>query len=120
MKKSYKGFPAYLFIVFGVMMASQLFTSMMNPNRGSKIGYSEMLAYIEQGVISHVAVEQDTVYARMSESKIPEEHTAWLHWQVYALQVPSRKVSISRAGQGEDLSRILEESKGGRPSKATG
>ena len=66
MKKSYKGFPAYLFIVFGVMMASQLFTSMMNPNRGSKIGYSEMLAYIEQGVISHVAVEQDTVYARMS------------------------------------------------------
>ena len=73
MKKSYKGFPAYLFIVLGVMMVSHLFTSMMNPNRGSRIGYSELLTYIEQGVISHVAVERDTVYARMSESKIPAE-----------------------------------------------
>jgi len=73
LKKSYKGFPAYLFIVFGVMMVSRLFTSMMNPNQGSRIGYSEMLTYIEQGVISHVAVEQDTVYARMSESRIPAE-----------------------------------------------
>ena len=73
MKKSYKGFPAYLFIVLGVMMVSHLFTSMMNPNRGSRIEYSEMLTYIEQGVISHVAVEQDTVYARMSESRIPAD-----------------------------------------------
>ena len=50
MKKSYKGFPVYLFIVLGVMMTAQMFTSMMNPQRGSRIKYSEMLSYIEQGV----------------------------------------------------------------------
>ena len=73
MKKSYKGFPVYLFIVFGVMMTAQLFTSMMAAPRGSKVKYSELLAYIEQGVISHVAVERDTVYARLSDSSISEE-----------------------------------------------
>ena len=73
MKKSYKGFPVYLFIVLGVMMTAQMFTSMMNPQRGSRIKYSEMLSYIEQGVISHVAVRQDTVYARVSDSAISVE-----------------------------------------------
>ncbi len=73
MKKSYKGFPVYLFIVLGVMMTAQMFTSMMNPQRGSRIKYSEMLSYIEQGVISHVAVRQDTVYARVSDSSISVE-----------------------------------------------
>jgi len=73
LKKSYKGFPVYLFIVLGVMMTAQLFTSMMNPQQGSSIKYSELLGYIEQGVISHVAVQRDTVYARMSDSAIPEK-----------------------------------------------
>ena len=73
MKKSYRGFPMYLLIIMAVFAVAQMFTGTMNSQMGARIEYSEMLSYIEQGVIEQVAIQEDVVYARISGSSIPAE-----------------------------------------------
>ena len=73
MKKSYKGFPFYLLIIMVVFAVAQMFSSSMNSMTGTRIEYSELLSYIEQGVIEQAAIQEDTVYARISGSSIPED-----------------------------------------------
>ena len=70
MKKSYKGFPVYELIILAVLIAWQMFVSMLDTGRGTKIEYSKMLEYIEKGMISDVALEDDTIYARLATSSI--------------------------------------------------
>ena len=72
MKKSYKGFPAYLLIILVVFAVAQMFTTSMTRQTGTRIEYSELLGYIEQGVIEQAAIQEDTVYARMRGSSIPK------------------------------------------------
>ena len=73
MKKSYKGFPLYGLIILCVFMAWQMFTTTAGGHHGTTIEYSKMLEYIEQGTIAQVAIQSDTVYARMAGSSIPED-----------------------------------------------
>ena len=73
MKKSYRGFPIYALIILAVLMAWQMFSTMLGGKTGARIEYSRMLEYIEQGVISHIALEEDTIYARSAASSIPKE-----------------------------------------------
>ena len=73
MKKSYRGFPIYALLILAVLMAWQMFSTMLGGKTGARIEYSRMLEYIEQGVISHIALEEDTIYARAAASSIPEE-----------------------------------------------
>ena len=73
MKKSYRGFPIYALLILAVLVAWQMFSTMLGGKTGAKIEYSRMLEYIEQGVISHIALEEDTIYARSAASSIPEE-----------------------------------------------
>ncbi|MGN0997710.1 MAG: ATP-dependent metallopeptidase FtsH/Yme1/Tma family protein, partial [Candidatus Ventricola sp.] len=68
MKKSYRGFPIYALLILAVLMAWQMFSAMLGGKTGARIEYSRMLEYIEQGVISHVALEEDTIYARAAAS----------------------------------------------------
>ncbi|MDO5300555.1 MAG: AAA family ATPase, partial [Clostridia bacterium] len=56
----------------GVLIAAQLFSSSVTSQRGPKIDYNKLLEYIEQGVISQVALEGNTAYARLTASSIPE------------------------------------------------
>ena len=70
MKKSYKGLPVYALIILAVLIAWQMFVSMLDTGRGTKIEYSKMLEYIEKGMISDVALEDDTIYARLATSSI--------------------------------------------------
>ncbi|MBQ4608019.1 MAG: ATP-dependent zinc metalloprotease FtsH [Clostridia bacterium] len=72
MKKSYKGFPVYGLIIIVLFFAAQMYLSMAGSRVGERIEYSELLAYIEQGRIAQVALEEDTVYARTTDSTIPE------------------------------------------------
>ena len=46
MKKSYKGFPAYLLIILVVFAVAQMFTTSMTRQTGTRIEYSELLGYI--------------------------------------------------------------------------
>ena len=73
MKKSYRGFPIYALLILAVLMAWQMFSTMLGGKTGARIEYSRMLEYIEQGVISHIALEEDTIYARSAASSIPKE-----------------------------------------------
>ena len=73
MKKSYKGFPLYLLIIMVVFAVAQMFTSSMSGQTGARIEYSEMLSHIQAGAIEQVAVQQDTIYARIVDSRIPED-----------------------------------------------
>ena len=73
MKKSYKGFPFYLLVIMVVYAVAQMFTSSMTQQIGTRIEYSEMLAHIQRGVIEQVAIQEDTIYARMASSSIPKE-----------------------------------------------
>ena len=73
MKKSYKGFPLYLLIIMVVFAVAQMFTSSMSGQTGARIEYSEMLSHIRSGAIEQVAVQEDTIYARMASSSIPKE-----------------------------------------------
>ncbi len=73
MKKSTKGFPFYLLILMVVYAAVQMFTGSMHQQTGTRIEYSEMLSHIRSGVIEQVAVQEDTIYARMASSSIPKE-----------------------------------------------
>ena len=57
MKKSYKGFPVYLLIVLGVLIAAQLFSSSFGGQRGQQIDSATLLTYIEEGHISAVALQ---------------------------------------------------------------
>ena len=73
MKKSYKGFPLYLLIIMVVFAVAQMFTNSMSSQYGARIEYSEMLEFISQGAIEQVAIQEDTVYARITGSKIPAD-----------------------------------------------
>ena len=73
MKKSYKGFPLYLLIIMVVFAVAQMFTSSMNQQIGARIEYSEMLSHVQKGAIEQVAIQEDTIYARMAGSRIPED-----------------------------------------------
>ncbi len=71
MKKSYRGFPIYAFIILGVLIAAQLFSQSMTSQRGARIEYSKLLEYVEQGVVDRVALQGSTAYVRMASSTIP-------------------------------------------------
>ena len=73
MKKSYRGFPLYLVLILFAFFAAQMFSSSLFDRSGTRIEYGKLLEYIENGAIAQVALEEDTVYARMSASTIPEE-----------------------------------------------
>ena len=73
MKKSYKGFPVYLLIVLGVLIAAQLFSSSFGGQRGQQIDSATLLTYIEEGHISAVALQSGMAYARQTSSSIPLE-----------------------------------------------
>jgi len=73
LKKSYKGFPIYGLIILVLFFAAQMYLSMAGSRVGERIEYSELLAYIEQGKIAQVALEEDTAFARAAASTIPEE-----------------------------------------------
>ncbi|MBR5302780.1 MAG: ATP-dependent metallopeptidase FtsH/Yme1/Tma family protein, partial [Clostridia bacterium] len=72
MKKSYKGFPFYLLVLMVVFAVAQMFTSSMARQQGARIEYSELLSHIQSGAIEQVAVQEDTIYARIAGSSIPE------------------------------------------------
>ena len=61
LKKSYKGFPVYLLIILVVFAVAQMFTTSMTRQTGTRIEYSELLGYIEQGAIEQAAIQEDTV-----------------------------------------------------------
>ena len=71
MKKSYRGFPIYGFIILGVFIVSHLFTSSMMTQRGVKIEAAQMYEYISQGTVDRVALQDDVVYAHLSSSTLP-------------------------------------------------
>ena len=73
MKKSYKGFPLYLLMIMVVFAVARMFTSSLGQQTGARIEYSEMLSHIQSGAIEQVAVQEDTIYARMAGSSIPED-----------------------------------------------
>ena len=71
MKKSYRGFPIYGLIILGVFIVSQLFTSSLMTQRGTKIEAAKMYEYIDQGVVDRVALQGDVAYAHLTSSTIP-------------------------------------------------
>ena len=71
MKKSYRGFPIYGFIILGVFIVSQLFTSSMMSQRGVEIEAAKMFENISLGMVDRVALQGDVVYAHLSSSTIP-------------------------------------------------
>ena len=73
MKKSYKGFPLYAVLMLTVFMAAQMFTGSLLSSKGKEIEYGKLLEYIEDGVIAQAALEEDTVYVRLSTSTISRE-----------------------------------------------
>ena len=73
MKKSYKGFPLYAVLMLTVVMAAQMFTGSLLSSKGKEIEYGKLLEYIEDGVIAQAALEEDTVYVRLSTSTISRE-----------------------------------------------
>ena len=73
MKKSNRGFPLYLLMIMVVFAVWQMFTSSMNEQVGARIEYSEMLSHIQAGAIEQVAVREDTIFARIVDSRIPED-----------------------------------------------
>ena len=73
MKKSYRSFPIYLLIILAVFAAAQMFTASAGRQTGERVEYSELLAYIEEGKIEQAALQEDTIYARVKGSSIPEE-----------------------------------------------
>ncbi|MED9821174.1 MAG: ATP-dependent zinc metalloprotease FtsH [Christensenellales bacterium] len=73
MKKSYRSFPIYLLIILAVFAAAQMFTASAGRQTGERVEYSELLACIEEGKIEQAALQEDTIYARVKGSSIPEE-----------------------------------------------
>ena len=46
MKKSYRGFPIYALLILAVLVAWQMFSTLLGGKTGAKIEYSRMLEYI--------------------------------------------------------------------------
>jgi len=112
LKKSYKGFPFYLLIIMVVFAVAQMFTSSMNEQVGARIEYSEMLEFISQGAIEQVAIQEDTVYARMAGSSIPQERFSTEAYDFVTLASADTFVDTCRqlaaAREGRPVSEISE------------
>ncbi|MBQ7887483.1 MAG: ATP-dependent metallopeptidase FtsH/Yme1/Tma family protein, partial [Clostridia bacterium] len=112
MKKSYKGFPLYLLIIMVVFAVAQMFTASMNEQVGARIEYSEMLSHIQAGAIEQVAVQEDTIYARMASSSIPEDMFSAEAYDFVALGNADTFVDTCRqlaaAREGKQVSEISE------------
>jgi len=110
LKKSYRGFPFYLLVIMVVFAVAQIFTSSMNGQNGVRIEYSEMLSHIHKGAIEQVAVQKDTIYARMAGSRIPEEAFSAEAYDFVALGDADTFVDTCRqlaaAREGRDVSEI--------------
>ena len=96
MKKSYKGFPVYGLVIFFAFMAWQMFTSTMGGHHGTTIEYTKMLEHIEQGVIAQVALQEDSVYARLNSSTIPEDQFSEEKYDFTATVSPEAFVDACR------------------------
>lgn len=71
MKKSYKGFPIYVLVILGVLIAAQMFSATLDGRRGEKIEAAQLFSAIEQGEVDAVALQQDVAYAHVKGSKRP-------------------------------------------------
>ena len=96
MKKSYKGFPIYGLVIFFAFMAWQMFTSTMGGHHGTTIEYTKMLEHIEQGVIAQVALQEDSAYARLNSSTIPEDQFSEEKYDFTATVSPESFVGACR------------------------
>ncbi|MBE5799582.1 MAG: ATP-dependent zinc metalloprotease FtsH [Clostridiales bacterium] len=96
-------------VVFAV---AQMFTSSMNEQVGARIEYSEMLEFISQGAIEQVAIQEDTVYARMAGSSIPQERFSTEAYDFVTLASADTFVDTCRqlaaAREGRPVSEISE------------
>ena len=112
MKKSYKGFPFYLLVIMVVFAVAQMFNSTMNGQNGARIEYSEMLEFISKGAIEQVAIQEDTVYARMAGSSIPQERFSAEAYDFVTLADADTFVKTCRqlaaAREGKDASAVSE------------
>jgi len=112
LKKSNRGFPFYLLVIMAVFAVAQMFTSSTGGNRGVRIEYSEMLTHIQKGAIEQVAVQHDTIYARIAGSSIPEEAFSEEAYDFVALGNADTFVDTCRqlaaAREGRALSEISE------------
>ena len=104
MKKSNRGFPLYLLMIMVVFAVWQMFTSSMNEQVGARIEYSEMLSHIQAGAIEQVAVREDTIFARIVDSRIPEDMLILWRWAMRTrLWIPAaswrRRAKASRSAR---------------------
>jgi len=112
LKKSYKGFPFYLLIIMLVFTVAQMFTRTMSDQYGERIEYTEMLQHISRGAIEQVAVQEDTVYARLVSSSIPRERFSTEAYDFVALGNADTFIDSCRqlaaAREGKDLGEVTE------------
>ena len=112
MKKSYRGFPFYLLVIMVVFAVARMFTSTMSEQYGVRIEYSELLSHIQKGAIEQVAVQEDTIYARIAGSRIPEDAFSAEAYDFVALGNADTFVDscrqIAAAREGRALAEISE------------
>ncbi|MBR4039397.1 MAG: AAA family ATPase, partial [Clostridia bacterium] len=84
----------------------------MNGQTGTRIEYSEMLEFISKGAIEQVAVQENTVYARMAGSSIPKERFSAEAYDFVTLADADTFVDTCRrlaaAREGKDVSEVSE------------
>ena len=73
MKKSYKGFPAYLIIFMVMLLVTQYFLFGAADQRGEEIPAHELYICVEKEAIDTIALQGDTAYVLLKDSKIPRE-----------------------------------------------